>query len=69
MVKKSDGGERHEVLDGENSQLQKRREVQETTHREERKIKISAHLRAGQNTLPSKCPYEVLKTVPFLESR
>ena len=69
MVKKSDGGERHEVLNGENSQLQKRREVQETTHREKRKIKISAHLRAGRNTVPSKCPHEVLKTVPFLESR
>ena len=69
MVKKSDGGELHEVLNGENGQLQKRREVQETTHREERKIKISADLRAGRNTLPSKCPLEVLKTVPFLESR
>ena len=50
MVKKSDGGERHDALNGENSQLQKRREAQETTHRERRKIEISAHLRGGQGT-------------------
>ena len=69
MVKKSDGGERHDVLNGKNSQLQKRREAQETTHRERRKIEISAHLRAGRSTLPSKCPHEVLKTVASMESR
>ena len=34
MVKKSDGGEYHDVLNGKNSQLQKTREAQETTHRE-----------------------------------
>ena len=69
VVKKSDGGERHDVLNGKNGHLQQRREAQETTHREGRKIKMSANLRAGQNTLPSKCPHDVLKTVPFLESR
>ena len=69
VVKKSDGGERNDVLNGRHSQLQKRREAQKTTHREGRKIKISANLRAGRNTLPSKCPHDVLKTVPFLESR
>ena len=31
MVKKSDGGEYHNVLNGKNSQLQKTREAQETT--------------------------------------
>ena len=36
VVKKSDGGERHDVLNGKNSQLHKRREAQETTHREGR---------------------------------
>ena len=56
VVKKSDGGERHDVLDCKNSQLQKRREVQETTHREERKIEISAHLRAGKEHATFKVP-------------
>ena len=69
IVKKLDGGERHDVLNGKKSQLKKRREAQETTHREGRKIEISAHLRAAQNTLPSKCPHEVLETVAFLEGR
>ena len=69
VVKKSDGGERYDVLNGKNGHLQQRREAQETTHREEHKIKISAHLRAGRNTVPSKCPHEERKTVPFLESR
>ena len=56
MVKKSDGGERHEVLNGENSQLQKRREAQETTHREGRKIKISANLTVGKEHATFKRP-------------
>ena len=68
VVKKSDGGERHDVLNGKNSQLKKRREAQETTHHEGRKIEISAHLRAGRNMLPSKCLHDVLKTVAILES-
>ena len=55
-IKKSDGGERHDVLNGENIQLQKRREAQETTYREERKIKISADLRAGKEHATFKVP-------------
>ena len=56
MVKKSDGGERHDVLNGKNSQLQKRREAQETTHRERRKIEISAHLREEKEHATFKVP-------------
>ena len=56
LVKKSDGGERHDVLDCKNSQLQKKREAQETTHREGRKIEISAHLKAGKGQTTFKVP-------------
>ena len=56
MVKKSDGGEYHEALNGKNSQLQKRREAQETTHCEGRKIEISAHLRAEKGHATFKVP-------------
>ena len=55
-IKKSDGGERHDVLNGKNSQLQKRREAQETTHREGRKVEISANLRAGKEQTTFKVP-------------
>ena len=56
VIKKSDGGERHDVLDGKNSQLQKRREAQEITHREGRKVEISANLRAGKEHATFKVP-------------
>ena len=56
VVKKSDGGERHDVLNGKNSQLQKRREAQEITHREGRKIGIFAHLRAEKEHATFKVP-------------
>ena len=56
VVKKSDGGERNDVLNGKNSQLQKRREAQGTTHREGRKIKISANLTAGKEHATFKMP-------------
>ena len=56
MVKKSDGGEYHNVLNGKNSQLHKRREAQETTHREGREIEISAHLRAEKEHATFKVP-------------
>ena len=55
-IKKSDGGERHDVLNGKNSQLQKRREARETTHRERLKVEISAHLRAGKEQATLKVP-------------
>ena len=50
MVKNSDGREYHDVLNGKNSQLQKTREAQETTHREGCKIEISTHLMGRQGT-------------------
>ena len=57
VVKNLVDGERPDVLNGKNSQLQQRREAQETTHREGRKIEISAHLRAEKEhatfTVPS----------------
>ena len=56
VVKESDDGERHDVLNGQNSQLQKRRETQETTHHERLKIEISAHLRAGKEQATLKVP-------------
>ena len=56
VVKESDDGERHDVLNGQNSQLQKRREAQETTYRERLKIEISAHLRAGKEQATLKVP-------------
>ena len=56
MVKKSDDGEYHDVLNGKNSQLQKTREAQETTHREGRKIEISALLRAEKEHATFKVP-------------
>ena len=56
MVKKSEGGGYHDVLNGKNSQLQKTCEAQETTHREGRKIEISAHLRAKKEHTSFKVP-------------
>ena len=56
MVKNSDGAEHHDVLNGKLGQLQKRREAQATTHREGRKIEISAHLKAGKGQTTFKVP-------------
>ena len=56
VVKETDDGERHDVLNGKNSQLQKRREAQEITHREGRKVEISANLRAGKEHATFKVP-------------